>query len=77
MEDQRRVEALLEEIRDLHKAQLDEYKAQSGRGIALAQESLDRQRRFAAQYKRVLFAGGLMIAAGVGIIVFAVIMGGD
>jgi type VI protein secretion system component VasF len=63
MEDSTRIASLLEEIRDLQKTQLEEYTAHAARSVALAEESVDRQRRFGNIYKRVLIVGALLIAA--------------
>jgi len=59
MDDQ--VHSLLEEIRDLQKAQLAEYREQAARSIRLAEESVARQKAIGSFYKKVVFATSILI----------------
>ncbi len=72
MDGTQRIEALLEEIRDLQKEHLAESRAQAERGVALAEESVERQRRFATLYKWVVIAGGIIIAGAVAILLWVI-----
>jgi CHASE3 domain sensor protein len=75
MTDSTRTEALLEEIRDLLSELAAENRAQSERGVALAEESVERQRRFAILYRRVLVVGGLLIVGVVIVLVWLISSG--
>lgn len=77
MENSQRIEELLVEIRDLQKDILAEYQAQAARGVALAEESVERQRRFGVLYQRVLIVGGVLIVGAISFLIWAITSGGS
>lgn len=65
MEDPAGVRALLEEIRDLQREQLEEYRKQASASVELAQEAVARQAAAVRLYKRVVVVAGLVVLAAV------------
>jgi type VI protein secretion system component VasF len=63
MDEAARVRSLLEEIRDLQKEQLAEYRAQAARSIRLTEEAVARQKAIGDLYKRVVVVGAILIVA--------------
>lgn len=63
MDDAPQVRALLTEIRDLQRQHLDEYRQQAARSLALAEESVARQRAHVRLYRRVIVASAVVIVA--------------
>ena len=63
MDESSQVHSLLEEIRDLQKEQLVEYREQATRSIRLAEESLARQKAIGNLYKKVVIVGAIVIVA--------------
>ena len=69
---------ILQEIRDLQRAHLDEYKRVTERSLSLQEQALAqqgqavaRQEWFARRYRLVLIIAGLCVATGIAIIVYA------
>lgn len=61
MDESNRVHSLLEEIRDLQKEQLAEYREQATRSVRLAEESVARQKAIGTLYKKVVFVAATLI----------------
>ena len=63
MDESSQVRSLLEEIRDLQKEELAEYREQAALSIRLAEESVARQKAIGDLYKKVIFACAMLIIA--------------
>ena len=63
MDESSQVQSLLEEIRDLQKEQLAEYREQAARSIQLAEESVARQKAVSDLYKKVVVVSAIVIVA--------------
>ena len=61
MEDTERIHALLEEIRDLQKQHLDEYREQAARSVQLSEEAVRRQASIGSLYRKTVFAGAVVL----------------
>jgi len=66
MEDQSRVETLLEEIRDTQRESLAEYKRVTTQSLELQQKAVNRQEQLGKTYRIALIASALLV---IGIIV--------
>lgn len=61
---------LLEEIRDLQREQLAEYRRVTEHSLALQQDAVDRQAQFARVYRSVIIAGIILVIGIVLLIVY-------
>jgi len=62
MGESKQVQSLLEEIRDLQKEHLAEYRAQAARSVELAEQAAARQASIGTFYRRVVFVVGIVAA---------------
>jgi len=60
MDHSRETLALLEEIRDLQKEQLAEYREQAARSIRIAEKSVARQKAIGGFYKKVVIVAAIL-----------------
>ena len=70
MEDQKRIEKLLEEIRDAQRESLDEYKRVTSQSLELQQRAVNRQEQLGRTYRIALIVSALLIAGIVGLIFY-------
>jgi hypothetical protein len=70
MEDQNRVEKLLEEIRDLQREQLEEYKRVTGQSLDMQKRAVDRQEQVAKIYRIALVVSAVVIAGIIALIFY-------
>jgi CRISPR/Cas system CMR-associated protein Cmr1 (group 7 of RAMP superfamily) len=70
MKDQKRIETLLEEIRDAQRESLDEYKRVTSQSLELQQRAVKRQDQLAKTYRIALIASGALVAGIVGLILY-------
>ena len=61
-----KLQALLEEVRDLQREQLAEYREQAARSIRIAEESVARQAQIGSFYKRVVLVAAILVAVLLG-----------
>jgi ribosomal protein S15P/S13E len=61
MDQPEQIRALLEEIRDLQKEHLAEYRKHATRSIELAEAAVAKQAAIGRFYKRVVFAGAILL----------------
>lgn len=72
MEDQSRVETLLEEIRDVQRESLVEYKRVTSQSLELQQKAVNRQEQLGKTYRIALIASALLVI-GIVILIFYVL----
>ena len=72
MEDQSRVEKLLEEIRDAQRESLVEYKRVTSQSLELQQKAVNRQEQLGKTYRIALIASALLVI-GIVILIFYVL----
>ena len=72
MEDQSRVEKLLEEIRDAQRESLEEYKRVTSRSLELQQKAVNRQEQLGKTYRIALLASAILVI-GIVILIFYVL----
>ena len=72
MEDQSRVEKLLEEIRDAQRESLAEYKRVTSQSLELQQKAVNRQEQLGKTYRVALIASALLVI-GIVILIFYVL----
>ena len=72
MEDQSRIEKLLEEIRDVQRESLAEYKRVTSQSLELQQRAVSRQEQLAKTYRVALIASALLVI-GIVILIFYVL----
>ena len=72
MEDQSRVEKLLEEIRDAQRESLAEYKRVTSQSLELQQKAVNRQEQLGKTYRIALIASALLVI-GIVILIFYVL----
>jgi cytochrome c-type biogenesis protein CcmH/NrfG len=53
---------LLEELRDVQREHLAEYRRVTQQAMELQQRAVERQERFGALYKRIVLVGGVLVA---------------
>ena len=70
MEDQKRIETLLEEIRDAQRESLDELKRVTSRSLELQQRAVNRQEQLAKTYRIALIASATLIVGIIGLIFY-------
>ena len=70
MEDQKRIEKLLQEIRDGQRESLDEYKRVTSQSLELQQRAVNRQEQLGKTYRIALLASAALIIGIVGLIVY-------
>ena len=72
MEDQSRVEKLLEEIRDAQRESLEEYKRVTSQSLELQQKAVNRQEQLGKTYRIALIASAILVI-GIVILIFYVL----
>ena len=72
MEDQSRVEKLLEEIRDAQRESLEEYKRVTSQSLELQQKAVNRQEQLGKTYRIALLASAILVI-GIVILIFYVL----
>ncbi len=72
MEDQSRVETLLEEIRDAQRESLEEYKRVTSQSLELQQKAVNRQEQLGKTYRYALIASAILVV-GIVILIFYVL----
>jgi len=72
MEDQSRVETLLEEIRDTQRESLAEYKRVTTQSLELQQKAVNRQEQLGKTYRIALIASALLVI-GIIVLIFYVL----
>jgi type VI protein secretion system component VasF len=72
MEDQSRIEKLLEEIRDAQRESLEEYKRVTTQSLELQQKAVSRQEQLGKTYRVALIASALLVI-GIVILIFYVL----
>jgi hypothetical protein len=70
MEDQKRIEELLEQIRDAQRESLDEYKRVTSQSLELQQRAVTRQEQLGKTYRVALLVSAALIIAIVGLIIY-------
>jgi len=70
MEDQKRIETLLEEIRDAQRESLDEYKRVTSQSLELQARAVTRQEQLGKTYRIALVASGALIIGIIGLIMY-------
>jgi len=60
MDDSSQVCALLQEIRDLQREHLAEYRAQTARSLQRVEESMQRQKAYLELYRKAVVVGGIV-----------------
>jgi cytochrome c-type biogenesis protein CcmH/NrfG len=63
MDADERTRKLLEEIRDAQREHLAEYRRVTQQSLELQQRAVLRQEQMGVTYRRIVFVGGLLIAA--------------
>ncbi|MFL6468346.1 MAG: hypothetical protein ACJ72Z_10355 [Pyrinomonadaceae bacterium] len=61
MEDQSRIETLLEEIRDAQRESLAEYKRVTTQSLELQQKAVNRQEQLGKTYRYALIASAILV----------------
>jgi hypothetical protein len=64
------IKRLLEELRDVQREHLAEYRRVTQRSLELQQQAVTRQEQLGRLYRRVLVAAGVLVIFIVGIIVY-------
>lgn len=65
-----KTEKLLEEIRDLQRENLEEYRRVTSQSLELQQKAVARQEQLAKTYRVALFASATLIMIIVGLIIY-------
>lgn len=65
------IRRLLEEIRDLQREHLAEYRRVTGRSLELQQKAVARQEQIGRLYQRVIAAAAVLVLAGIGLLLYA------
>jgi CHASE3 domain sensor protein len=73
MEADDRAHKLLEEIRDVQREHLTEYRRVTQQLLELQQRAVARQERIDAIYKRIVLIGGVLIAALLTLLVYLLV----
>ena len=70
MEDQSRVEKLLEEILDVQRAQLEQYRNVTKRSLELQQTAVARQEQISKIYRIALIVSAVVVAGIIGLVFY-------
>ena len=70
MDETNQIEKLLEEIRDLQKESLEEYKRVTSQSLDLQQKAVSRQEQLGKTYRIALIASAVVITAIIGLIIY-------
>jgi len=70
MEEQSRTEKLLEEIRDLQRENLDEYKRVTTQSLEMQKRAVDRQEQVAKIYRIALIVSAVLIIGIIALIFY-------
>jgi hypothetical protein len=70
MEDQKRIEKLLEEIRDAQRDHLEEYRRVTGESLELQKRAVARQEQLARTYRVALLCSAILIIGIIALIVY-------
>ena len=70
MEDQGRVEKLLEEILDVQREQLGQYKNVTKRSLELQQTAVERQEQIGKIYRIALIVSAIVVAGIIGLVFY-------
>ena len=70
MEDQKRIEELLKEIRDAQRQSLEEYKRVTTQSLELQKRAVSRQEQLGKTYRVALIASALLIIGIIGLIFY-------
>lgn len=70
MEEQSRTEKLLEEIRDLQRENLDEYKRVTTQSLEMQKRAVDRQEQVAKTYRIAMIASAILIVGIIALIFY-------
>jgi len=70
MEDQSRVEKLLEEILDVQREQLGQYKNVTKRSLELQQTAVGRQEQIGKIYRIALIVSAIVVAGIIGLVFY-------
>ena len=70
MEDQGRVEKLLEEILDVQREQLEQYKNVTKRSLELQQTAVGRQEQIGKIYRIALIVSAVVVAGIIGLVFY-------
>jgi hypothetical protein len=70
MSDNERTITLLEEIRDLQKESLTEYRRVTQQSLDMQREAVKRQQQMAGLYRRVLLVGVLLVVPLLGLLLY-------
>lgn len=68
MNDEEDVRQLLREIRDVQRENLAEYRRVTQQSLELQQRAVARQEQVSALYRRVVFVGGALVLALLGLL---------
>jgi ferric-dicitrate binding protein FerR (iron transport regulator) len=67
------VRRLLQDIRDAQREHLAEYRRVAERSLELQQRAVARQEQIARVYRGLVFAGGILVAALLGLLVYLLV----
>jgi hypothetical protein len=70
MEDQKRIEKLLEEIRDAQRDHLEEYRRVTTESLELQKRAVARQEQLATTYRVALIGSAILIIGIIALIVY-------
>jgi CHASE3 domain sensor protein len=70
MEDQNRIEKLLEQVRDGQRESLEEYRRVTSQSLELQQRAVKRQEQLGKTYRIALIASAALVILIVGLIVY-------
>jgi hypothetical protein len=73
MEPDERIHRLLEEMRDLQREHLAEYRRVTRESLDLQERALGRQQGLAHLYKRMLVVGGVLVGALMTLLVYLLV----
>jgi hypothetical protein len=62
---------LLAEIRDIQQEHLEEYRRVTSESLQLQRSAVKRQEQIGRLYQRVILVGAILIAAGIGLILYS------
>jgi hypothetical protein len=70
MEDQKRIEKLLEEIRDAQRENLEEYKRVTSESLELQRRAVGRQEQLGKTYRFALIGSAILIIGIIALIIY-------
>jgi hypothetical protein len=70
MEDQKRIETLLEEIRDAQRDHLEEYRLVTGESLELQKRAVARQEQLGKTYRIALIGSAILVIGIIALIVY-------